>query len=228
MRSLALLLSACALSGVAHAEPGGVSSVGGANVTEGETRFEFRTAAFDGGALDDSWNYRAQAGHGFTDWWRATLILRGAQPADDSAELRSIAIENLVEFTATEDWPVRFAGQFEYKFGIHGRDDEVEFKLIGEHTSGDFNARFNLIGVHELSDDAEWEPGYSARGMWRVSEQVSLGLEAFGETEVNAHYVGPRATFRIGSATIGLGYLAGYEDALADGQFRLGLEWTAN
>ena len=48
------------------------------------------------------------------------------------------------------------------------------------------------------------------------------------ETEVNAHYIGPRATMRFGNATIGLGYLAGYEDALADGQFRLGLEWAAN
>jgi len=226
MRSLALLMSACALTGIAHAEPGGTSSVSGANVTEGETKFEFRTAAFDGGALDGNWNHRAQVGHGFTDWWRGTLNLRSSQPDGESAELTSVGIENLVEFTATHDWPVRLAGQFEYKFGVHGRDDEVELKLIGEHSSGGFNARFNLIGVHELSDDADWEPGYSARAMWRMSDEFSLGLEAFGETEPNAHYIGPRATMKFGSATIGLGYLAGYEDAAADGQFRLGLEWS--
>jgi hypothetical protein len=228
MRTLALLMSACAIAGVAHAEPGGVSSVGGANVTEGETRFEFRTATFDGGDLDGNWNHRAQVGHGFTDWWRGTLILRASQPDDESAEVTSVSIENLVEFTATHEWPVRLAGQFEYKFGVHGRDDEVEFKLIGEHSSGDFNARFNLIGVHTLNGDADWEPGYSARGMWRLSEQFSLGVEAFGETEVDAHYVGPRATLKLGNATIGFGYLAGYDDALADGQFRLGLEWAGN
>lgn len=228
MRSLALLMSACAFAGVAHAEPGGVSGVSGANVTDGETRFEFRTATFDGGALDGNWNHRAQVGHGFTDWWRGTLILRSSQPDGESAELTSVGIENLVEFTATHDWPVRLAGQFEYKFGVHGRDDEVEIKLIGEHSHGDFSARFNLIGERALSDDTEWEPGYSARGMWRVNEQFSVGLEAFGETEPNAHYFGPRATMKMGNVTIGLGYLAGYEDALADGQFRLGLEWAAN
>lgn len=193
-----------------------------------ETRFEFRTATFDGDDLDGNWNHRAQVGHGFTDWWRGTLILRSSQPDDGSAELTSIGIENLVEFTATANWPVQLAGQFEYKFGVHGRDDEVEVKLIAERSEGNFNARFSLIGERALSDGADWEPAYSTRGMWRFSEQFSLGLEAFGEPEPNAHYVGPRATVRLGDATIGLSYLAGYEDALADGQIRLGLEWTAN
>lgn len=226
MRALAVLLSTCALAGVAHAEPGGVSSVSGANVTEGETRFEFRTATYSGGALDESWNHRAQVGHGFTDWWRSTLILRASQPADESAELTSVGIENAFEFTGTADWPMQLAGQFEYKFGLHGRDDEVELKLIAERTLGDFNLRFNLIGVHTLSDGAEWQPGYSARGMWRTSDTFSIGAEAFGETEAEAHYVGPRAALRVGDATIALGYLAGYDDARADGQIRLGLEWT--
>lgn len=228
MRTFALLMSTCALAGIAHAEPGGVSSVSGASVTEGETRLEFRTATFHGGALDDSWNHRAQAGHGFTDWWRSTLIVRASQPDDESAEVTSIGIENAFEFTATADWPVQLAGQFEYKFGVNGRDDEVELKLLAERTQGNFNIRFNLIGVHTLSDGAEWEPGYSARGMWRTSDEFSIGLEAFGETEADAHYIGPRAALRVGEATVALGYLAGYEDALADGQFRLGLEWTPN
>lgn len=228
MRSLAVLISTCAFAGVAHAEPGGVSSVSGANVTEGETRLEFRSTTYNGGALDESWNHRAQVGHGFTDWWRGTLILRAAQPADESAELTSVGIENAFEFTATADWPMQLAGQFEYKFGVNGRDDEFELKLIAERTLGDFNVRFSLIGVHALSDGAEWEPGYSARAMWRTSNAFSIGLEAFGEPDVDAHYVGPRAALRVGEATIALGFLAGYEDALADGQFRLALEWTPN
>jgi hypothetical protein len=51
-------------------------------------------------------------------------------------------------------------------------------------------------------------------------------VEVFGEPEVNAHYIGPRATMRVGDATFALGYLAGYDDALADSQIRLGLEFT--
>lgn len=103
MRALVLLASACAVASAAHAEPGAVSSVSGASVTEGETKIEFRTAAFDGGALDDSWNHRVQIGHGFTDWWRGAVILRASQPDGESAELRSIGLENVVEFTATHD-----------------------------------------------------------------------------------------------------------------------------
>lgn len=121
---------------------------------------------------------------------------------------------------------MQLAGQVEYKFGLNGREDEVEFKLLAERSLSNINLRLNLNAAHELSDDAEWEPAYAARGMWRVSEQFALGLEAFGETETDAHYVGPRATVRLGDATLALGYLAGDEDALADGQFRLGLEWT--
>jgi hypothetical protein len=67
---IAPLLSICTLAGVAHAEPGAVSSVSGPGVTEGETRIEVRTVAFDGGALDERWQYRAQASHGFTDFWQ--------------------------------------------------------------------------------------------------------------------------------------------------------------
>lgn len=224
MRAPALLLSACALTGVAHAEPGGVSGVSSPNVTVGETKVEFRTASFQGGALDDSWNHRAQIGRGFTDWWRGALILRSSRPADESVELTSVGIENVFEFGATRDWPVQFGVLAEYKIGVHGRDDEVEFKLLGERSLGDFSLRFNLNASRELADDADWEPAYAARGMWRASDRFAIGLEAFGEPEADAHYVGPRATARVGDATVALGYLAGFDDARADAQIRLGFE----
>jgi hypothetical protein len=224
MRTAALLLSACALTGVAHAEPGGVSGVSSPNVTDGETKLEFRTASFQEGALDESWNHRGQVGHGFTDWWRGALILRSSQPAGESAELTSVGIENVFELTATRDWPVQLGILAEYKIGVHGRDDEIEFKLLGERSLGDLTFRLNLNASRELADGAEWEPAYAARGMWRASERFALGLEAFGEPDVDAHYAGPRATVRFGAATLALGYLAGSDDARADNQIRLGLE----
>lgn len=226
MRALWLAASVCALAGAAHAEPGSVSGVSGPGVTEGETKIEFRTAAFEGEALDGSWNHRAQIGHGFTDWWRGTLILRASQPDDESAELTSVGFENVFEFTATQDWPMQLGGQFEYKAGLNDRDDEVEFKLLAERAMGDFNLRLNLIATRTLSDDAEWEPAYAARGMWKASEQFSIGAEAFGEPDADAHYFGPRATMRVGATTFALGYLAGFDDAQADSQIRLGLEFT--
>jgi hypothetical protein len=217
---------ACAFAGGAYAEPGGVSGVSGPTVREGETKIEARTVAYDAGALDGAWAHRAQIGHSFTDWWQTTLIARAAQPDGDDAEVRSIGFENRIDFTGTRDWPVHFGAQAEYKFGVNGAEDEVELKLLAEHVSGPFSARFNLITERVMSDGADWENGYAARLMWRTGETVSLGLEAFGEIDAEAHAVGPRATFRIGAATLGLGYLVGIEEAQADSQFRLGIEWS--
>lgn len=227
MKTTASVLAlACAFAGSAYAEPGGVSSVSGPTVREGETRLEARTAAYDGGALDGAWAHRAQIGHSFTDWWQATLIARASQPDDDDAEVRSIGLENRIDFTGTRDWPVHFGAQGEYKFGVNGADDEVELKLLAEHTSGPLSARLNLIAERAMSDGAHWENGYAARFMWRTSDTISLGLEAFGEIDADAHAVGPRATLRVGDATLGLGYLVGMDEAQADSQVRLGIEWS--
>jgi hypothetical protein len=222
-----LIALACAIASPAFAEPGGVSSVSGPTVHDGDTKVELRTAAYDGGALDGAWAHRAQIGHSFTDWYQATLIARASQADGDDPEVRSIGIENRVDFAGTRAWPVHFGAQVEYKFGLNGADDEVELKLLAEHTSGPLTARFNLITERATSDGADWENGYAARFMWRTSETISLGLEAYGEIDTDAHAVGPRATFRVGEgATLGLGYLVGLDEAGADGQFRLGVEWS--
>jgi hypothetical protein len=225
-RTASVVALACAFATGAHAEPGGVSSVSGPTVRDGETRLEARTVAYDGGALDGAWAHRAQVGHSFTDWWQTTLIARASQPDGDDAELRSIGLENRIDFVATRDWPVHFGAQAEYKFGVNGGDDEVELKLLAEHQTGPFSARLNLITERAMSDGADWESGYAARFMWRTTDTVALGLEAFGELDADAHAVGPRATFRIGEATLGLGYLVGLDEAQADNQFRLGVEWS--
>jgi hypothetical protein len=225
-QTTSVLALACAFAGVAHAEPGGVSGVSGPTVRDGETKIEARTAAFDGGALDGAWAHRAQIGHSFTDWWQTTLIARAAQPEGDDAEVRSIGLENRIDFTGTREWPVHFGAQVEYKFGVNGAEDEVELKLLAEHQAGPFTTRVNLITERAMSDGADWENAYAARFMWRANETISLGLEAYGEIDADAHAVGPRATFRIGEATLGLGYLVGTNEAQADGQFRLGIEWS--
>jgi hypothetical protein len=225
-QTTSVLALACAFAGVAHAEPGGVSGVSGPTVRDGETKIEARTAAFDGGALDGAWAHRAQIGHSFTDWWQTTLIARASQPEGDDAEVRSIGLENRIDFTGTREWPVHFGAQVEYKFGVNGAEDEVELKLLAEHQAGPFTTRVNLITERAMSDGADWENAYAARFMWRANETISLGLEAYGEIDADAHAVGPRATFRIGEATLGLGYLVGTNEAQADGQFRLGIEWS--
>jgi len=226
MKRSAALALVCAFGTPAFAEPGGVSSVSGPTVRQGETSFELRTAAFDGGALGGAWAHRAQASHGFTEWYQGALILRASQPDGDSPELRSVGIENRIDLIPTRDWPVHFALQGEYKFGLNGADDEVEFKLLAQHESGPFTARLNLIADRAIEDDAEWEHGYSAQGMWDVSEALALGFEAYGELDADAHAIGPRASFKFGEASLALTYLTGLDEADADGQFRVTLGWT--
>lgn len=211
---------------VAHAEPGGVSGVSGPSVTSGEIKLEARTAAFDGGSLDGAWAHRVQASYSPTDWYRPTLILRASQPNNESAELTSVGIENVFDFTATREWPVHFGGLFEYKFGVHDAADQVEVKLLAERSMGPVSARFNLNAFRNLDDGADWHPAYAGRLTWRASETFTIGAEVFGEPDADAHYIGPRATARLGHTTVALSYLAGYDEAAADGQIRLGLEFA--
>ena len=222
----AFALLVCAAT-AAQAEPGGVSGVSGPSVIEGETRLEVRTASFEGGALDGSWNHRAIVSHGASDWWRPALNLRASQPEGEDVELTSIALENVFDFTASREWPVHFGLLAEYKFGLGNAGDAIDLKLLAEAKAGAFTARLNLIAAGQIDNGADWVPAYAGRGMWRVSENTSLGLEIYGEPEVSAHYVGPRATMGVGRATFAFGYLAGFEDVRARGQFRFGVEFAS-
>ncbi len=226
---LAALAVASAVTGAtfAYAEPGGTSGVSGPSVSQGDFEIEFRTATFTGDALDGDWAHRAQVSYAFTDWWRPTLIVRASQPHNGSAEIRSVGIENVFDYTPSRDWPVHLGGQFEYKFGVNGADDGVVLKLLAERRRGPFSARLNLIGEHAVGAGAsdEREHAYAARVAWRASDHIVLGVEGFGEPEARAHYLGPRVGLSFGGTTLSFAYLAGFEDAQANGQFRLGLEF---
>lgn len=220
---------ACAVAGVAHAEPGGTSSVSGVSITEGQLKLEARTAVFNGGAIDGDWAHRVQAAYGVTDWWRTQLNVRAAQPDGENAELRNIGWENAVDFTATRDWPVRLGGQFEYRFGIDGVDDSVEFKLLAERRIENLSLRGNLIAGRAVGDDTsgEWSHSYATRAMYALNDTFQLGVEGFGELDTDAHAWGPRAGVTIGNAALSAGYFVDFgDDADADNQLRVTLEFT--
>lgn len=228
-RIAAIALACVALADQAYAEPGGTSGVSGPRVTEGAFKLEVRTAAFLGDDIDGSWSHRALAAYGVTSWWRTQLNLRASQPDGEDAELRSVGIENAFDFTATRDWPVHFGGQIEYRFGVNGADDNVELKLLSERDLGPVNVRFNLIADRDVGSGAsdEWEHGYAVRAMWDATDAIELGIEGLGELDIDAHAFGPRASFDLGAAAISLGYLASFgDDAEADGQVRVGVEWS--
>ena len=217
-----------ASAGAAYAEPGGTSGVSGVAIAPGVLKLEARTAVFEGGAIDGNWSHRAQASYGVTDWWRAQVNFRGAAPDGEDAELRSIGLENAVDFVATREWPVRLGGQFEYRWGVNGASDSVELKLLAERRFENVNARFNLVAGRDVGQGSDdWEHSYAARVLWTLSDRLQLGVEGFGELDEDAHAWGPRAGVSFSAATFSLGYLSSFgDDAEANGQVRLSLEIT--
>ena len=213
-------------AGAAHGEPGGTSNVYGPSVSRGESEFEYRAAYFDGGVLDDAVLHRWEAGYAFTNWWRPALVVKATDPSNAPVELSAISMENVFDFTATRSWPVHLGGYVEYAFGQNGRDDAVEFKLLAQHRQGPLTMRLNLIAERPIGGGSsdEWEHSYAARAMWRASERWALGFEGFGEPKAQAHYWGPRASVNFGDASIAFAYLAGLDNAQADGQLRIALE----
>jgi hypothetical protein len=230
MRKAAELAAiACAITGVAHAEPGGTSSVSGVSITQAALKLEARTAVFNGGDIDGDWAHRVQASYGVTDWWRTQVNVRAAQPDGEDAELRNVGWENAVDFTATREWPVRLGGQFEYRFGIDDVPDSVEFKLLAERRIEAFSVRANLIAGRAVGDDAsdDWSHGYGVRAMYALNDTFQLGAEGLGEFDIDAHAWGPRAGVTIGHAALSAGYFANFgDDADADNQLRFTVEFT--
>ena len=103
----------------------------------------------------------------------------------------------------------------------------MELKLLAERRAGAFSLRFNIAAERDVTGDSdEWEHIYSTRIMWRANDAWQFGVEGFSEPEESAHYFGPRAGFTFGDATLSLGYLAGLDEAQADAQIRIGLEWA--
>ncbi|MGE3928920.1 MAG: hypothetical protein AB7G05_02075 [Hyphomonadaceae bacterium] len=227
MKHIWVLACALGAAGVAHADSGGVSGVSSPVVTPGDLRFEARTSAFNGDALDGERAHRVQGGYSFTDFWRLSAILRAAQPDGEDIEARSLGFENVFEFTPSAEWPVQVGLLAEYKLGLNDASDEVEFKLLMQRRQGPLTARLNLNASRDVGDDAsdEWEHVYAARAMWEINDRWDLGGEAFGEPEAGAHYIGPRAEIGFGHVGFSAAYLVGYDDAEAEGQLRLGLEF---
>lgn len=235
----AVLAAGALLPGAALAEPGMAGEVYDPSVHRGETELELRGGLLNGGDADGDWQVKAEASHAFTDWWRPALVAEWEDEGGD-AEFTAVALENVFDFTGTRAWPVHFGGYLEYEFAQDG-PDEVELKLLMAHQRGPLDLRLNLIGEREVGDDAgdAWEFGYALQAGYALGGDFKLGVQGFGDAGTDddfgnfgdqAHYWGPFAQFEVGDIGAGevemqLGYLAGFGEAEADGQFRVKLEY---
>ena len=238
MQRLLIAAVFCGLASQVHAaEPGLATEVYEPTVTQGETEFELRGGVLDGGEANADWQVKAEAAYSVNDWWRPALVAEWEYEGSD-AEFTAFAIENVIDLTATRDWPVHFGAYVEYEFAQDGPDG-VELKLLMQRTRGPWDLRLNLIGEREVGSDAadEWEFGYAVQVGYALSDDMQIGVQGFGEAGDSeslglgdrAAYWGPFAEFDIGDVGAGelemqIGYLAGFGDAAADGQFRIKLD----
>lgn len=239
MKRLIIAAALCVLApGVAAAEPGLAGEVYGPAVTRGETEFELRGGILDGGDASGEWELKAEASHAFTDWWRPGLVAEW-EYEDEDAEFTAFAIENVFDITATRDWPVHLGAYVEYEFAQDG-PDAVELKLLMQRARGPWDLRLNLIGERQVGSGAadEWEFGYAAQAGYAFNDDFQIGIQGFGDAGDDdefgdfgdrAHYWGPYAEFEVGDIGAGelemqIGYLAGFGENEADGQFRIKLD----
>lgn len=239
-RLLAAIAAGLVLAPAAvRAEPGLATEIYGPNVSRGETEFEVRSGILQGGDGDGEWQTKVELGHAVTDWWRPALVGEW-EDEGEGTEFTAFALENVFDFVGTRDWPVHLGGYFEYEWKEAGAD-EVELKLLMQRARGPWKITANLIGETSVGagSEDEWEFGYAAEGGYAINDDFRIGLQGFGDAGTNddfgnlgeyGHYWGPFTQFELGHVGDGeielqLGYLAGFGEAEADGQFRLKLEY---
>lgn len=237
--ALVLLVSTATLAGAARAEPGMANEIYGPTVHRGETELELRGGLANGGDADGEWQLKAEAAHAFTDWWRPALVAEWERE-DGATEFTAVSLENIFDFTATRNWPVHLGAYAEYEWKRDGAD-EIELKLLLERVRGPLGLTANLIAERDIGSgsDDEWEYGYALQAAYALNDDVSIGLQGFGDAGTQddfgnfgdqAHYWGPYTQFEAGHVGDGevelqIGYLFGGGQAEADGQFRLKLEY---
>ena len=224
---------------VAAAEPGLSGKVYGAVVDEGRKELELRYGRLTGGPGDGQSSLLAEASYGINDWWYSAAIAQFESEPGADLELTGIGWENLFELTGGRDDLLRTAVYAEVKVATNsGEPGELELKGIAEYRPAPWNFRFNLIFEREIGDNAsdETEFGYAVRAVRFVDDNVSVGVEGFGDFGTFDHvggalpnYWGPIIAGAIplerGEIELEAGFLVGFGDNSGDNQIRLSAEW---
>lgn len=226
----------CAVATPALAAPGLGNEVYGARVEKGEMEVEAKFDTLAGGPADGEDVIKLEAAYGVTDSLRIAPFVKLEKDPGFSRKAKEAGVEAIYELGSAGG--IDFALYGEYAFGLNGHADEMEAKLIMQHTSGPWDARLNLIFEKELEHGHDVELGYAASVDVEAFHEVRLGVQAFGELGTfndfvprEEHFVGPVAKFEIEGlgpeVEVELGYLFALRKAKDDtnGQFRLGLEF---
>lgn len=242
----ALLLAPVLFATLSHeaaAEPGLADEVDAPTVVAGSMELSLRAGELAGGANGGDRETRTEASYTYLSWWRPGIAAtwRGI---DGETDLSGIAVENVFDFIPSRRWPVHLGAYAEYERNMGEGPDHFELKLLMQRVDGPLDLRFNVVTERETGDhsDNRWEVGYAAQAAYRMSPSWRIGVQGFGDTGFDAqlgdiddyaHYWGPFAQLRLArrreqEISLQVGYLAGSGHADADGQVRVGLEWSFN
>lgn len=212
--------------------------VEGARISEGVTEIEIRHGRMIGDERDGEDASVAELSHAFSRNFYGELAFEFSSEPGERRRLEAIGVEGVVALGHNDALDLDFALYGEYVFA-RGEADEIEAKLILQHSAGPFDARLNLIAERELEDGEPVELGYAVSADWEVADDLRLGGAAFGELGTTrrflpsaGHFMGPVIKTEIEG--LGKGEMeveAGYHFALgsardhADGQIRLVIEY---
>lgn len=225
----------CACSTPAWAAPGLGNEVYGATVKQGEVEFETTWDSLAGGRDDGEDSLQIEVSYGVTKRLWVAAVAEFEKEPGLNRKAEEIGIEAIYHLGRVG--PVDFAIYGEYGIGLNGATDMVETKLLMQHRSGPLDLRFNLIAEKKLDSTVPVELEYAASADFEVVDDISLGVQAFGELGTfhnflpyAEHFVGPSAKVEFEGLGPEIGIRAGYLFAIGkarqdtDGQFRLALE----
>lgn len=220
------------------AAPGLDAVVYGATVEAGKSEIETRYGRLTGGPADGEDAFVIEASHGFTPrFYGAGLAIFEREPGS-SRQLNAVALEGIYTLGHVKSLDLDTAVYIEVEHGLHG-PDKLETKLLLERHKGPFDARLNLIAERAFVPGAPIEFGYAASTDIEVTDDVSVGAEAFGDfgtshslTIHGEHFVGPSTKIELehagpGELELRAGYLFAVDRARDDtkGQLRFAMEY---
>jgi hypothetical protein len=228
-----------ALATPAAAAPGLGGKVYGARIEKGVTEVEMRYGRLSGDAADGEDAAVLELSHGFTDNFLAGVLVETEREPHESRKVEAYSIETIGHIGRVDSLGLDIALYGEYEAVRHGAD-EIEAKLLLQHTKGPFDARLNLKFGKELEKGEPVELGYAVSADWAAFGEFRFGAEAFGNLGTtkdflprDEHFAGPMVRTELehlpgnGELEIEAGYLfaLGKSRDETNGQLRLVLEY---
>jgi hypothetical protein len=206
-----------ALSVFAVADAGASHQIYSPNIEAGEIALEVSSHHLQDSddELYGQWEHIVDLEYAPVPWWRTELSGAIAHGEGNSAEFMAVEWENIFRVTKPgAHWlDACIAVEFSHALEDAGHD-AIEIGALLEKPVGRTTTTLNFMVERELGGDGEIELQYAARVARRGSARLFPALEAFGEFEEDAHFVGPAA---IGALRMGEDLALRYEAAFLRG-----------